>query len=196
MEVLDFLSLYSEYIVACVLFMLAVVSFLVTLFTKRNVSKSIESFKEVLDLKKSKYLTADTRNRSQQSFSEEVADYVLSARTNELELSPIPKNIQDYINSHIETALERALERFTVPNAIEEDIVEDYTSHVNDLASIGEAIEIAEHYRDELQLPDSASIADIYSAVDKRASELKLKLDSHLKEVNDGKKEEIKKENE
>lgn len=190
MAIFDFLSLYCEYVVAGIFFILAVVSFLVTLFTKRDVTKSIKSFEEVLNLPK-KYLTAETRKIVQQEFSEEVPDYVLSARTNELQVSSISKNIQDYINSHIDTALERALQRFTVPNVIDEDVVEDYTKKTDDLSSMAEAMEIAEYYRDAFNLPVTASISDIYAAVDKKASELKLK----IKEVDDVKKKEVEPKN-
>lgn len=181
MDFIMLFELYGEYIVAGVIFILAVVSFLVTLFTKRDVKKAINDFLEVNDLK---YKTIETRVKSSQSFSEEVPDYILDEHTNELQKSPIFKNIQDFITSHIDTALERALERFTVPNAIEEDIVNDYTERVNDLSVLGDAIETAERYRDLLKLPDSYSIAQIYDAVDKSSQELKLR----LKEVQNSEK--------
>lgn len=184
------LEIYYPYLIAGIIFILAVVSFLVTLFTKKSVTHAVKNFEEVITMGK-KYLTVDTRSKTKQVFSEEVPDYVLSERTNELELSPIPKNIQDYINSHIETALERALERFSVPNAIEqEDVFNDYTQRVDDLSSIGEAIELAETYRDRYHLPDTYSISDIYSFVDKQAKDLGLK----LKEVSNVKKEKIENE--
>lgn len=185
MDFIMLFELYGEYIVAGIIFILAVVSFLVTLFTKRDVKKAINDFLEVNDLK---YKTVETRVKSSQNFSEEVPDYILDEHTNELQLSPIPKNIQDFITSHIDTALERALERFSVPNAIEEDIVNDYTERVNDLSVLGDAIETAERYRDLLKLPDSYSIAQIYDAVDKSSQSLKLR----LKEVqNNEKKSEV-----
>lgn len=171
---------------------MAVVSFFVTLLTKKSVTKSVNSFREVFDLK-TKYLNADTRVRPSQSFSEEVTDYVLNENTNELVVSPVPKNIQDYIDSHIETALERALERFMEPkNVIDEDVVNDFTSSINDLACLADAMEKAEYYRDKLGLPDNYSVGQIYSAVDKHAQDLKIK----IKEAEDGKEKKVEPEGE
>lgn len=183
----EFLQCYYEYIVGAVIFLMAVVSFFVTLLTKKSVTKSVNSFKEVFDLK-TKYLNADTRVRPSQSFSEEVTDYVLNENTNELVVSPLPKNVQDYIDSHIDTALERALERFMEPkNVLEEDVVNDFTSSVNDLTYLAEAMEKAEYYREKLGLPDSYSVGQIYSAVDKHAQDLKIK----IKEVQNDKEKKV-----
>lgn len=198
----DFVGLIPspwDIVASSIFFVFAVVAFLVTLFTKRDVKKSIKVFKEILFMKNyiPKFKTIETRLTPSQSFSEEVKDYVLNEHTNELEESPVPKNIQDYINSHLDTALERALERFSVPNAIEaDDYINDYTICVSDLSSLSEAMDVAEDYRERFNLPDSYSMSDIYSFVDKQAHELQAKLKGiNKKEVSENvKKEEIKSE--
>lgn len=189
MSFLSWFELNYEFIVGIVIFALSVVSFLVTLFTKRSVSKSIKSFNEVNDLK-NKFLTVDSRNRKKQSFESLVDDYVLDQKTNELVLSPLKKDLQEYIDSHIDTALERALQKYLPDNVIDDDnVINDYTSNLSDLSSLAEAIEIAEDYRIRFGLSDNASIADIYSVVDKHAQDLKAKIDLLNKKeeiVNDG----------
>lgn len=178
MTFVGFLELYWQYIVAAVMFILAVVAFIVTLFTKRSVSQATKNFLGVLDMSKNVGDLASKTLHTKQSFSNMVPDYILSDKTGELERSPVDKDIQAYIDSYIDTALERALRRFSVPNAVEDNAVADYTQSIDDLASLADAIEVAEDYRDKLHLPDSASISDIYAAVDKRAQELKVKIDS------------------
>lgn len=161
-----------------IIFALAVISFIVTLLVKRSVKKSINSFSEVMDLKnKSKFLTEETRCSSSQSFSETVPDYHLNADTNELEVLPSPRNIQAKIDSYIESALDRALKRF-VPevSATVDDVAEQLDTSTLDLSSMAQAMEIAESYREQLGLPDSYSISDIYGAVDKHSQELKKRL--------------------
>lgn len=111
-----------------------------------------------------------------QEFTPYEKDYVLNPVSNELEEKPISKNVQEYIQSHIDCALERALERFLPKVTAEVDDVEEYTSSVADLAVLGEAMEVAEAYREQFGLSEKFSMADIYAEVDKRAQELKSKL--------------------
>ena len=123
-----------------------------------------------------------------QTFSEEVPDYVLNPVTNELEESPIPKNVQKYIESYLDTALERVIERFLPENVIEadgEDNVADFTQMYEDLAYAGEVFDIAEEYRDKFNLPDTMSVQDVFNYVGKMSAELaeRLKNQSNKSEV-------------
>lgn len=117
------------------------------------------------------------RSDFSQSFTEEVKDYILDPVSNELQELPIPKNIQQYIQSFVGSCLERTLERF-LPSNVEEsnDTYADYTERVEDLSRLGEAMELAEEYREVFHLPDNATMAQIFAAVDKNAQELKSKL--------------------
>lgn len=169
---MEFLFQNWQIIVEAVMFLLAVVSFIVTLFVKRSVSKAVSAFKEVEDMK---YRTVENRVRPKQSFSEEGIDYILNERTNELEEKPVPRNIQDYINSYLDSALERALEKF-MPVVDEESDEVAYADTVSDLSAIGDAMERAELYREQYKLPDTYSMSDIYADMDKRAAELALRL--------------------
>lgn len=167
-----FILEHSDLFNDLVILALSVVGFIVTIIRTGNVKKSIDSFKEVEELKK----TVESRTY-RQSFTPDEKDYILNPATNELEEKPIPKNVQDYINSHIETCLERVLERFLPQQHSEEDnTIADYTQRVDDLASIGEAMELAEEYRDKFGLPDNYTMSQIYEAVDKSAKSLKDKL--------------------
>lgn len=167
-------------------FVLGALCFFVTFTRTGSLKKSVENLSEVFEMKK-KYKTVDTVKAKEQSFSEEVKDYILDPVTNELEEKPIPKNVQDYIQSFIECALERALQRFLPENVIEDNSVSDYTQKVDDLSSIGAAMEIAEDYRDKYNLPDNYSISDIYAFVDKQAKDIKDKLIKREEKDNEGK---------
>lgn len=137
---------------------------------------------------------AEKQKPAAQSFSEYKKDYVLNSATNELEELPNPVNIQAKIDSYLECALDRVLDRFT-PNVVESsDMVrEDFQNSVDDLASLGEAMEIAEEWRDRLELPASYSMAQIYAAVDERAQKLKKNL-SDFGKKSEAKKDEVSKE--
>lgn len=137
-----------------------------------------------------KYKTFDdSRKIKGQPFTPYRDAYVLNTATNELDKLPVPKNVQEYVQSFVECALERAFERF-LPRVERDDdsVIADYTQRVEDLAALGEAMDIAEDYRERFNLPDSMSIADIYSRVDKEAHKLKERL-SEL-----GKKKEVEKD--
>lgn len=178
-----------------------VVSFMVFVKT-RSLSKSIsagnlvrvntpvlrnqEEVKEEM-IKPMSLEQAEKAKPAAQSFSEYKKDYVLNSATNELEVLPNPVNIQAKIDSYLECALDRVLERLT-PKVVEErdTIQEDFQNSVDDLASLGEAMEVAEEWRDRLELPASYNMAQIYAAVDERAQKLKKSLSDF------GKKSEVK----
>lgn len=120
-------------------------------------------------------------NKHVQSFSELKKDYMLNPVTNELEEKPLPVNIQDKIQSYIDCALERALERFMPKNVVESDDVADYTDKLADLASMADAFDVAEEYRERYGLSDKMSIAEIYDFVDKEAKSLREKIGQTVK---------------
>ena len=127
-------------------------------------------------------LKKDTSGYSQ-TFSEEVPDYVLNPVTNELEESPIPKNVQKYIESYIDTALDRVIERFLPENVVEaegDDNVVDYTQMFEDLAYAGEVFDIAEDYRDKFNLPDTMSVQDVFNYVEKMSADLAERLKNQI----------------
>lgn len=132
-----------------------------------------------------------------QEFSETIKDYILDPVTNELEESPVPKNVQAEIQSYIDVALDRALEKFLPQVATEVDDVEDnYTAVAQDLASMGDAFDLAEEYREKLGLGADVSVADIFAKVAERAETLKQtlmnKTQKKEEEKNESEKEEVK----
>lgn len=185
---LKFILEHSDLFNDLIILALGVVGFIVTIIRTGNVKKSIDSFKEVEELK---YKTVNSpRGDYKQEFTPEQTDYVLNPATNLLEEKPIPRNVQSYIESYMDTCLERVLEKFLPKNVIEDDKnVADYTQRCDDLAAIGEAMEIAEDYREKFGLPDTYSMADIYEAVDKSAQSLKAKLGEVTKPKNEEPKE-------
>lgn len=162
----------TEDVIAFVCFIIATIFSIVNFFRTGRLSKSAKQFicSEVNELKK------DTSNYSQ-SFSEEITDYILNPVTNELEVSPVPKNIQKYIDSYIDVALDRVLERFLPEQVIEDkDDVADYTQMQEDLAYMGDVFELAEDYRDKFGLDNNMSVQDIFRYVGTKSNELGEKL--------------------
>lgn len=186
---MEFLVTYQDFILFALACIISIICFMITFIRTGSVTKALKDFKEVNENMKFKTLSANSKIEHKQEFSDYVPDYVLNPVTNELERLEINKNIQAYIDSHVETALEHALEKF-LPKVVEEDDnFVDYTQSVSDLGSLGEAMEIAEGYRERFNLPDSYSMSDIYSYVDNKSVELKKKLEERNKEVSNGKSE-------
>lgn len=176
-SLVDFVQ--SNDILSFICFIVAVIVGIVNFFRTGRLSQSAKNFikQEVDSLKK------DTSGYSQ-TFSEEVPDYVLNPVTNELEESPIPKNVQKYIDSYIDTALDRVIERFLPENVVEaegEDNVADYTQMYEDLAYAGEVFDIAEDYRDKFNLPDTMSVQDVFDYVEKMSEEMAERLKNQTK---------------
>lgn len=186
MEIVSWLgNLDIENVLSLLFFVGAFVINVVNFFRTGRLSNGAKKFiiDEVNALKK------DTSGYSQ-TFSEEVPDYVLNPVTNELEESPIPKNVQKYIESYIDTALDRVLERFLPENVVQaegEDNVVDYTQMYEDLAYAGEVFDIAEDYRDKFNLPATMSVQDVFNYVEKMSEEMaeRLKNQTNKSEVKD-----------
>lgn len=170
------------------LILIGLISFIVTFVRTGSVSKALDEELKIFDYLEDinlKYRNVDTCEKASQSFSECIKDYILNTATNELEELPIPKNVQDKIQSFIGTSLELALEKFLPKSrsydeycndlsSVPTDVIADvYQERVEDMASIAESMELAEKYRADFGLPDTASYADIYAAIDKKAQELK-----------------------
>lgn len=165
--------------------------FLITFLRTGSIKKSIKSLKDSVifdyslrasnlkgDKTMIKYRTeADDVKSPSQEFSETVTDYILDPVTNELSESDVPKDIQAYIDSHIDIALDRALQRFLPHDVIEDDDhYADYTQKSQDLAELGAAMDLAEDYREQFNLPDNYTFEQIMQFVGTKADELKTKL--------------------
>ncbi|QXP45032.1 hypothetical protein [Microvirus mar8] len=174
----DFWSLLADnldIVLSCVVGLLC---FMVTLFRTGSVKKSILQLKEFEEM--IKYKTAEKQQAMKvkgQEFSETIKDYILDPVTNELEESPVPKNVQEEIQSYIDVALDRALERF-LPNVEAEvdDVEQNYTEMSQDLASIGDAFDLAEEYREKLGLGADVPVAEVFNKMAERAETLKQSL--------------------
>lgn len=186
MDIVSWLSnLDIENVLSLLFFVGAFIINVVNFFRTGRLSNGAKKFitDEVNALKK------DTSVYTQ-TFSEEVPDYVLNPVTNELEESPIPKNVQKYIDSYIDTALDRVIERFLPENVVEaegDDNVADYTMMYEDLAYAGEVFDIAEDYRDKFNLPPTMSVQDVFNYVEKMSEEMaeRLKNQTNKSEVKD-----------
>lgn len=157
-------------------YIFAILSCVLTFVRTGSIKKMLN--KDNIEMNKIKYNTISTVKSVPQSFTEYVDNYILNPETNVLEKLDTPINVQDKINSFIDSCFQRSLERFMPQNVVEEDVVSDYTQRTQDLAGLAEAMEIAEDYRDKYHLPDTYSMSDIYSFVNKQASELKAKLNN------------------
>lgn len=152
--------------------------FLITFFRTGSIKKSIKNLKEFETM--ITYKTAKDREElpvKAQEFSNTVPDYILDPVTNELERSPVDKDVQAYIDSYVDVALERALQRFLPQDVIEDnDHIADYTQKSQDLAELGSAFDLAEDYREKYNLPDNYTFEQIMSFVSDKATALKTEL--------------------
>lgn len=174
----DFISLLVDNLDIVLSVVFGFLCFLVAWIRTGSLKKAIIQLKDYEDM--IKYKTAEkaqAEKRVGQSFSNTVTDYILDPVTNELAESPIPKDVQAYIDSHIDVALDRALEKFLPKNVIDDnDTVADYTTTSQDLAVMGEAFEVAEDYRERYDLDPKMSVSDIYKYVGEQADKMKADL--------------------
>lgn len=174
-------------------FVIGFLCFLLAWVRTGSLKKAIKQLKEYEDMIKYRVAEeAQAEKRTGQEFSNTVTDYILDPVTNELSVSPVPKDIQALIESYIDVALDRALEKFLPEQVVKsDDTVADYTQTSQDLAVMGEAFDLAEEYRQQYNLGDDLSVADIYKYVGEQADKMKndlLNYQNRSKEVfKDGK---------
>lgn len=167
----NFLYLYWREVLFA---LVALFAFVYSLIRTGSIKKAVTDFKYYIE--EVENLGYIKTKKYSQEFTPEVKDYILNPASNELEELPLPKNVQAKIDGYIETSLERALNKFLPKDVKEDDLIADYTQRVDDLGSLGEAMELAEEYREQFHLPDNATMAEIFACVDKSAKELKNKL--------------------
>lgn len=169
----DVLQYLADNIVTVCSVVVGLLCFIVTWVRTGSVKKAILKLKECED-EMLKYRVAEkVKPTAGQEFSNTVPDYILDPVTNELERSKIDKDIQAYIDSYVDVALDRALDKFLPNVQVESDVVQDYTVTSQDLARMGEAFEVAEHYRDLYNLDPEMSVADVYKFVGQQADKMK-----------------------
>lgn len=111
-----------------------------------------------------------------QVFDEYADDYKYIEATGEIVKSPERVNIQDKIDSYRSTALDVLLDKYLGnddgftgdPGYVDHD----YGRLYNDLADLGQCIEIANDYRDRYGLDDGMSVADVYKFVQGKLDDL------------------------
>ena len=113
-------------------------------------------------------LTDDDMSVSQ-VFDVYADDYKYVEATGEIVKSPERINIQDKIDSYRSTALDVLLDKYLGnADSVSGDpgyVDHDYGRLYNDLADLGQCIEIANDYRDRYGLDDGMSVADVYKFV-------------------------------
>ncbi|QXN75034.1 hypothetical protein [Microvirus mar10] len=107
-----------------------------------------------------------------QKFDYLVQDYIYNPETKLLSVSPIKKDIYEYINSFASSSLDAILDKYTSISSVDVDAPvasrEQY-----DLNSIALAFEKAEDYRTSRNLSDDLSIEEIYTLMLKESEDLK-----------------------
>lgn len=163
------------YYVPIVSLLVSVLVGIIVFFRTGSLKKAINSFFEVNQMyTKKKCQTIEKHVEPKLEFSDYVPDYILNSSTNELEEAPKQKNIQAYIDSFLTTSLQASLEKFLPKvQSVVDDVADSYDKSVQDLALLGETMEVAEEYREKYGLSDNATISDIYSRVDAEAKKLK-----------------------
>lgn len=113
-------------------------------------------------------LTDDDMSVSQ-VFDEYADDYKYVEATGEIVKSPERVNIQAKIDSYRSTALDVLLNKYLGnDDSVSGDpgyVDHDYGRLYNDLADLGQCIEIANDYRDRYGLDDGMSVVDVYKFV-------------------------------
>lgn len=167
---LNFIVGNKDLILNLVCVIIAFVGFIVTMVRTGSVKKSLNAMQEVNEM-----AYKNLKKSRAQSFTPYEKDYILNPATNELEEKEVPKNVQEYIQSYVDTCLEKALEKFLPSDKVSEDNdhIVDYSETVQDLAVLGDAMELAEDYREKYGLPDTYSAKQIYDFVNQRAQSLK-----------------------
>lgn len=105
-----------------------------------------------------------TREADGQKFSPLVPKYELNERTNELEETD-PLDIDALVQSSKETSLDRTLARL-MPDEEGDKVVADLTDTRDDLDFLADAMDVAEEWRDRLNLAPDVSINDVFKAMD------------------------------
>lgn len=116
--------------------------------------------------------------RATQSFDKLVPIYRLNKVTNELEKTDEFVDIQEQIESYKEMALQSMLDRF-MPKLVDETA--DYTHVQNDLDYLTECFNVAEDYRERLNLSESASVQDVFAKMKEYSDRLKSDLENYQK---------------
>ncbi len=107
---------------------------------------------------------SDDRKADGQTFSPLVPKYELNERTNELE-EVEPLDVDALVQSSKETSLDRTLARL-MPDMADDDVVADLSDTRDDLDFLSEAMDVAEEWRDRLNLAPDVSIGDVFKAMD------------------------------
>lgn len=146
--------------------------FLVTLFRTGSVQKAIKNLKEYEEM--IKYKVAEKPQEPKvQEFSKTITDYILDPVTNELEVSPIPKDVDAEIQSFKDVSLESALEKFLPDDVKTSDQIADYANMSADLSVLADAIDLAEDYREQYNLSDDMTTEQIFKFVQQQSDDLK-----------------------
>lgn len=151
--------------------------------------------KEVFDMKtvRSPNYRADSDNLgfTPDNFRTE---YSLNAHTHELEELPERTDLAELIKSSLDTCFEAALKRLLPdPEQTELDVQDEYSQSISDLDALVEAFNVADEWRERLGLEDTTSVDEVYKAMAKKSSELRLTLSNvnKLKSVTSAVKDEI-----
>lgn len=170
----------DQIIYLCAEFIGAFVLFLITWIRTGSIKKSINKVEESMKFKTTNGVVDSESNVPvKQSFTPYRADYVLDPSTNEIVRLPEDKNVQVVIQSYHSSALDRLLERFITAEAPEdsrESVVQSYETTKLDLNAMAEAMSLAEEYRDQLGLDPSASIDDVYKAMENQSKLLQQRI--------------------
>ena len=167
-----------QVVITCLAVVLSVIVFIITYVRTGSIKKSIERLKELDEEMKFKTYNDLHKKSYAQSFSQFKDNYVLNPETKMLEKLDTQTNLQDEINKYIDTRLEVVLSKFlNTPETPEEQAQSAYAESQVDLATLGEALDLAEEYRVQFGLPDTATPAEIFSKVQQYSADMKAKLD-------------------
>lgn len=167
----EFVTLLLDHLPEVFSFLVSVSSFALVWYKTKNFNTAIKSYKEVLeDMKTGNVYAQDFKDARYKT------QYHYNVSKNELEELPTKIDIQAEIQSHIDTCLERVLERFLPPVGDTVDEVAVSKSNLSKLDEMLSLTEKANQYRVQFNLPDTLSIPEVFTEVQKKAAAMKNEL--------------------
>ncbi|WGL31473.1 hypothetical protein [Dipodfec virus UOA04_Rod_1094] len=141
--------------------LLSVINMVYTRKTGKSIDAEVSNLMKVRTPNYRQSMTVAEKVADGQTFSRFVKQYKLDPRTGALiELEPL--DIQQLINSSADTALDRVLNRLMPDESNNQPTYADLTHVTEDLDFLSECNDVAETWRERLNLSPDMSISDVF----------------------------------
>lgn len=167
---------YEEIINICC-FLLSVLLAIVNCLTRGRYKKILSEVQKVINYRQADYRTNVDGIDSGTEFSNLIPQYRLNKASGVLEEAP-PLDIQKLVNSSRNVELKQLLQRLEQGNAeLTQQVNTQYNDYSDDLDELGNALDIAEEYRERFGMGVDVSVSDIFARIEAERDKLKQSLD-------------------